>query len=354
MTYPSVGELQRTLSTGDPGDMWGAVANFTDQLKEAASLTLPSADQLDMGAVRNIVFCGMGGSAIGGDLLRAYLRQELSVPMIVNREYALPAFVNDQTLAIVSSFSGNTEETLSALDQAIAAGAQVLGISSGGELTDRLSGQDAPLIRIPGGMQPRAALGYSFIPMARMFHRLRLTEREVDAEIDETIALVGDLSEKYQQDDNNNTAYQLARALIGMVPVIYTVPELAVVGVRWKGQLAENAQMLAFTNQLPEMNHNEIMGWDRQPDFLKQVALIWLTDSETHPRIRRRMEITGELLRPYPGYHTQLTTEGNSRMARIFSLIHLGDWASLYAALLQEVDPTAIDRISMLKKRLND
>lgn len=354
MAYPSVKELQRNLPTSDPEDMWGAVSGFADQLRAAAQLPLPPEEQLDMEPVKNIVFCGMGGSAIGGDLLRAYLRQDLSVPMVVNREYTLPAFVNEHTLVVVSSFSGNTEETLSALQLATSAGAQVLGISSGGELTKRLSRQNRPLIPIPGGMQPRAALGYSFIPMARMFHRLKLTVRPVDAEIDETITLVGDLTNKYQQDDNTNTAYQLAQALIGLVPVIYTVPELAVVGVRWKGQMAENAQMLAFTNHLPEMNHNEIMGWDRQPNFLKQVALLWLTDAETHPRIQRRLEITGELLGAYPGYHAQFATEGNSRMARIFSLIHLGDWTSLYAALLQEVDPTAIDRISMLKNRLND
>lgn len=354
MAYPTVGELRQNLSTLDPEDMWGAVSGFSAQLTEAARIPLPDLKPIEVNRIRNIIFCGMGGSAIGGDLLRSYLWNDLLVPMWINRDYTLPAFVNEHTLAIVSSYSGNTEETLSAYRQASEAGAQVLGICSGGGLGEQLSEAGRPMIHIPGGMQPRAALGLSFIPMVRTFHRLGFTTRDVDTEINETISLVNDLKKKYELDDNNNTAYQLARRLIGTVPIIYSVPELAVVGIRWKGQMAENAQMLAFTNQLPEMNHNEIMGWDQQPVFMEQIALIWLTDPTTHSRIKRRLDITKELLHEYPGQSYLFTTAGKSRMARLFSLISLGDWASLYTALLQKVDPTAIGRISMLKKRLND
>ncbi len=339
------------LSRLDPQHMWEAIAGFDHQLKEAAEISLPAADTIQTDRLENIVFCGMGGSAIGGDLLKTYLLADLRIPMIVNRHYTLPGFVDEHSLVIVSSYSGNTEETVQAYQEALNSRAQILGISSDGKVRDLLTREGFPLILIPGGMQPRAALGYSFIPMVRMFHRLGLTDREVQSEIDETIGLITDLSRKYQEEE---IAYQCAVALIGTVPIIYTDPELAVVGTRWKTQLAENAQMLAFTNELPEMNHNEIMGWSGGQDVLGEFSVIWLTDSHTHPRVRKRMEITGGLVGQHAKQMQQFSTKGTGLMSRLFSLIALGDWVSLYAALLREINPTAIDQIELLKNRLND
>jgi len=336
----------------DPSDMWGAIAGFADQIEAAASIPLPENIPYSSNEINNIVFCGMGGSAIGGDLLNAYYRNDLIVPLIVNRNYTLPNFVSPDSLVIVSSYSGNTEETLSAYMAAQEAGAKVIGISSNGELSELMSDNKLPWIEIPSGMQPRAALGYSFIPMARLLSQMDLAGPDVQEDIQETIASLRNMEQQYQSDSSENLAFEIAQSILGTVPIIYTDPELAVVGIRWKGQLAENAQMLAFTNELPEMNHNEVVGWSQQPEFYQQTALVWLRDEAAHRQVQRRAEITGELLAEYP--HEQLTvfTKGESWMTRLFSLIHLGDWVSLYAALLQGVDPTPVERISLLKSRL--
>ncbi len=348
----TVQDLKAKLSILDPQDMWGAISGFRQQLDTAATIVLPEAD-INTDTVRNILFCGMGGSAIGGNLLQAYFAEELNVPMQVNRNYSIPGYVNQNSLVVLSSYSGNTEETLNAYEQTVQSGAQILGISSGGNLTKLLKEAGAPVIEIPGGMQPRAALGLSFIPMARMFREIGLVSTDLDTEIEETRELAGTLIQEYSVDAENNLAFELAKQLPETVPIIYTAPELEVVGIRWKGQLAENAQMFAFTNVLPEMNHNEIMGWDRQPDFLKRTQIFWLQDSDTHPQVKKRMKITADLLETYPTAMHVLNSRGDSWMARLFSLIILGDWISLYAALLQGVDPTKIERISLLKDRLS-
>lgn len=352
MNSGTVQDLKDKLPELDPDDMWGAVAGFHRQLEQAAEITLPDSD-IQLEKVQNILFCGMGGSAIGGNLVQAYFSDELKVPMQVNRNYTIPGFVDEKSLVIMSSYSGNTEETLSAYDYASKAGAQIFGISSNGEITRKLQQSGAAVIAIPGGMQPRAALGYSFIPMVRMFKKIGLVNRDIESDITETIQLVSDLQDRYSKDADDNLAFSLAKNIPGKVPIIYTAPELEVAGIRWKGQLAENAQMLAFTNTLPEMNHNEIMGWDQQPEFLSQTELFWMQDITTHEQVQKRIEITADLLKQYPERMHILETRGKSWMARLFSLIVLGDWVSLYAALNQGLDPTKIERISLLKDRLS-
>ncbi len=352
MSEYSLKALQQERKQIDPAGMWDAIAGFADQLEEAASIPLPENIPYSSGAINHIVFCGMGGSAIGGDLLNAYYRNELIVPLIVNRNYTLPNFVSSDSLVVVSSYSGNTEETLSAYMAAQEAGAMIVGITSNGELSELLEDNDLPWIKIPGGMQPRAALGYSFIPMARLLKHLDLAGTNVQSDIQETISVVRNLSANYQNEGEKNLAFELAKIVVGKVPVFYTDPELAAVGVRWKGQLAENAEMLAFTNELPEMNHNEVVGWNHQPDLYKQTEIFWLRDSQAHEQVARRAEITRKLLEGYPLGQNVIYTSGESWMARLFSLIHLGDWVSLYAALLQKTDPTPVDRITLLKNRL--
>jgi len=344
-------DIQSRRQEFDPGDMWGAVARFGDQLEDANRIALPDPATIDAGKISNIVFCGMGGSAIGGDLLSAYFRRNLSVPMMVNRDYQLPGFVGERTLLIFSSYSGNTEETLSAFDEGRNSGAQIIGISSNGKLGSEFHRSGIPWIEIPGGYQPRAALGYSFLPMARLFTTIGLVEHSLENDIEETIEVVRDISAICEQ-QNGNQPLSIARDLVGSVPMIYTAPELSVAGVRLKGQVAENAQMLGFTNALPELNHNEIVGWDRQPELLSQLVLLWMVDTEMHPKIRRRVEVTTKLLQDYPRAIHTLQPRGVSWMARLLSLIHLGDWISVYAALLQGVDPTPVQRIDLLKERL--
>lgn len=352
MSKNALNTLKQDRKTLDPSDMWGAIAGFADQIEAAGSIPLPKNIPYSSNDINNIVFCGMGGSGIGGDLLNAYYRNELIVPLIVNRNYTLPNFIASDSLVIVSSYSGNTEETLSAYLAAQEAGAKVIGIASNGELSELMADNHLPWIKIPGGMQPRAALGYSFIPMARLLSQMDVAGTSVQEDIQETVASLRSMTQQYQSDSSENLAFEIAQSIVGKVPIIYTDPELAVAGIRWKGQLAENAQMLAFTNELPEMNHNEVVGWSQQPEFYKQTALFWLRDDQAHGQVQRRAEITGEMLAEYPSERYTVYSKGESWMTRLFSLIHLGDWVSLYAALLQGVDPTPVERITLLKSRL--
>lgn len=352
MSDVTMQQLNEKRALLDSGNMWEAIATFPRQLTDAREIPLPPSHSIRTDRVQNIVFSGMGGSAIGGDLLNTFFRNELPVPLVVNRNYQLPGFVNERSLLVFSSYSGNTEETLSAFQQGLETGAQIAGISSGGELAEHFEHKGFPWIQIPRGYQPRAALGYSFIPLARFFVHIGLVKHFLEDEIAETISVLQDLGEQYQSDGVGNRALEISRTLVGSLPVTYTAPELSVVGVRFKGQIAENAQMLGFSNELPEMNHNEIVGWDQQEELLRKIVLLWMVDRDSDPKIQRRLEITRDLLQEYPKEIFTLETTGGSWMARLFSLIHLSDWVSLHTALLNGVDPTPVKRIDLLKERL--
>ena len=337
----------------DPGGMYRWIKDFPGQIEDAVKIGRSASLKLKVTGVRNIVVTGLGGSAIGGDLLRSYASGELRVPMLVNRHYFLPEFVDKNTLVVVSSYSGNTEETTAAHRDAAKRKARVLCITTNGETARLAKKFKHPVITVPKGYSPRAALGYSFFPMLVAFERFGLV-KDKKSEIKETISLLRAKTAVFSDPDSpDNTPLQLAKQLSGKLPIIYAPNEhLDSVAMRWRGQISENAKQLAYGHVLPEMNHNELVGWKQLPGMLKQMHAVFLRDKGTHSRVETRMTITRQVISKYAGGTSEIWSEGKSLLARMFYLIHFGDWTSFYLAILNREDPMPVEIIDYLKKEL--
>ncbi len=337
----------------DKSNMRRLLVEFPGQVEDAVRIGRKSPAPYASGSINNIVVTGLGGSAIGGDLLRSYLQEELHIPFFVNRHYFLPAFVDKNSLVVVSSYSGNTEETIASHKDATKRDAKVLCISSNGE-TERLAKKyHQPLITIPKGLPPRAALGYSFFPVLVALTKMKLIKTR-DKDIRETVSLLKEKSKLYASPDSKkNKAFKLAQKLYGKVPIVYSAADkFDIVNLRWRGQFAENAKVLAFGHVLPEMNHNELVGWKVLKRQMSNMVTIFLRDESDYDRVQRRMKITMEIVGEYANDVVEMHSEGTSLMARMFSLIHLGDWTSYYLAILNGIDPTPVRVIDYLKNEL--
>ena len=350
-------DQKETIQKNDPRNMLKAIHDFSKQMKHAEEIGLSVSLDSNLGKdLTQIVFSGLGGSAIGADFIRSYLTYESPIPIFVNRHYQLPRFVDEKTLLIVSSYSGDTEETLSSLKQGIKQGAKILAITSGGELTRQAGQHSFPVIKIPGGMSPRAALGYSAIPLLVALSKIGFKEAYKASELKEAISLIQTLAESQYGVTvpfEHNLAKQLASACFKKYPIIYAgIDYFDVVALRWRGQIEENAKALASHHVLPEMNHNELVGWRNPKELLKECTAIFLKDSSDHQRVKTRMNLTKGVVERYAGKAFELSSQGKGLLARMFSLVHLGDWLSLYLATLYQVDPTPVEVINYLKSEL--
>lgn len=333
--------------------MFRCIADFPLQVEEALRIGASAPISLRSNGVRSIVLTGMGGSAIAGDLLRSYLAEELQIPFVVNRSYGLPGFVDRDSLVIVSSYSGNTEETMASYRDAIRRKAPVLCSTTGGEAEGLALKHGHACIKVPPGLQPRAALGYSFFPLLLALCRMGFIKPRPE-DIGETVVALRKKSLIYADLKNpENHALKMAKRLRGKLPVIYSASDrLDAVNVRWRGQISENAKHLAFGHVLPEMNHNEIVGWKVDRELMKKMAVVFLRDVGTYPRVRVREEITKGILQKKASMVLEAWSEGTSLLARIFSLVYAGDWVSYYLAILINEDPTPVRVIDYLKGEL--
>jgi len=335
----------------DPDGMWDNLIDFPDHWQKAMDFTRGVDWSVDRKKIQNICMSGMGGSAIGADLISAYSLNNCEVPVQVNRSYDLPGWVDSNTLFVACSFSGNTEETLTALEKAKERGAQIVAVTSGGKLLVEASREGYGYVKIPGGMPPRAALAYSFVPLYRLFDYLGYTAGGEKALEETAVMLRQQVSMLSNTDDNQ--ALVIAREIQDTLPIIYTGSGLMEpVGLRWRCQFEENSKVLAYGNTVPEMNHNEIVGWEQTAHLTGRLSVILLEDMDDHQKVKQRMQIVRELVEDLTVYTIRLQTTGESRLARQFSLVQLGDWVSLYLAIINEVDPTPIAKIDLLKSRL--
>jgi glucose/mannose-6-phosphate isomerase len=346
-------ERRRAL---DPQDMVGLALRLGDTLREGWALGREAEVGGPPDAVDGVVVMGLGGSGIGGDLLRGVLFDSAPFPVVVVKDYVLPAWVGPRTLAFACSYSGNTEETLSAYAAARRAKARCVAVTSGGELARRAEADGVPVIRIPSGWPPRAALGYLFAPMLAVLELWEIVRGQA-AGIEEAALLLGALGAAWgpEQPQPDNPAKQLARSLLGRVPVVYAASRFAKpAALRWKCQINENSKVYAVWNSFPELNHNETVGWalSGQPDGLFEVVV--LRDVSDPPRLALRVESTREIaLGGAAGVH-EVHSEGTEPLARLMSLILFGDLASVYLAYLNEVDPYPVPVIDELKRRLGE
>ncbi len=334
--------------------MYNLIKSFPEQSAEAIDIAKKTGLKLAVARIKNIVVTGLGGSAIGGDILRSYSAGQAGVPIIVNRSYTLPEFVDKNTLAVVSSYSGGTEETISAYAMARKRGAQILVITSGGKIGETAAKSRHNLIKIPGGLPPRAALGYSFFTMLTAFQKAGILKPK-PAELKETMELLRKLSVEYSNYEGNPQPLRLAERMTNMLPIVYASAErFDAVSLRWRGQISENAKTVAYGNYFPEMNHNEIVGFSTLKDLLSRFFVIFLRDEQDHPRVKARFDFVKEIVRPYCPEVAEINSQGKSLLARMFSLVHFGDWMSFYLAVKKGVDPTPVSNIDMLKQRLSE
>ena len=341
------------LQSIDPDNMGARVSDLPIQCEEAKALAEACSLPIEYGLVDAIVILGMGGSAIGGDLVRTLVREECSVPIFVNRDYGLPAFVNDHTMIIACSYSGNTEETLSAFGEALERGAWPLAITTGGKLGEICREQNLPLIAFSYESQPRAALGYSLVPLLVVLQELRFIA-DKSADLEEAIALMEGLQAEIgvQAPEGDNAAKQLARRLEGQLTVIYGAGHLSDVGRRWKCQFNENSKGWGFWEVLPELNHNSVVGYDFPAALAKQVLVLMLSSELYRPRHQVRLQVTGEILAEKGVAHEPVQVQGESPLSQALWAIHFGDYVSYYLAALRGVDPTPVKTIVYLKERL--
>jgi glucose/mannose-6-phosphate isomerase len=341
------------ISRIDRSNMFALLRDFPAQVREALVIGANADIRLRTTGIRNIVVCGLGGSAIGGDLLRSYLATELRIPFSVNRMYTLPKYVGPDTLVIISSYSGNTEETNAAHREALKRKAKILCISSNGTTEKLAARARSPFVKIPGGLPPRTALAYSFFPLLLALVQLGFIKSR-QKEIKETLALLDTKAGLYtSSDQTTNPAIVLAERLQHRIVICYSSTErFDTVNTRWRGQIAENGKALAFGHVLPEMNHNELVGWKVLEQEMREMQVILLRDKEDHPRVQMRMGITSEVLARFTDRVTEVWSEGNGLLARLFSLIYLGDWVSYYLAILHGEDPTPVAVIDYLKTSL--
>lgn len=321
------------------------IEQFPNHLRQALKLV----EALDMPwtgeSFQSVYIAGVGGSAIGGDIVRDIIRTTCSLPVITGRSYEIPAFVGEKTLFIAVSYSGNTEETLSALAEAKSRNAYRLCISSGGKLVNEGNEDRQLVVRLPEGeMIPRAQLAFPLVHLLGVFVKLGLVSNDILQHVSSASDLL-----KFDQDDIKKRAMIMAEGLHGKLPLIYTSSRMESVAVRFRQQINENAKCLGWHQVVPEMNHNELVGWrDQYP----HIAVVYLRNKDDFRRNAIRMDINKDIIGKYAGTILELYSKGHSLTEKMLYFIHLCDWTSLYLAQLKGMDPVEIDVINFLKSEL--
>ncbi|HEM46405.1 MAG TPA: bifunctional phosphoglucose/phosphomannose isomerase [Alphaproteobacteria bacterium] len=305
-----------------------------------------------------VVVCGMGGSAIGGLLLRDLAGAGAPAPVHVVRRYLLPSWVDESALVVCLSYSGETEETLDCFHNALLRGVRPVAITSGGRLAEEARRENACLVEIPGGLPPRAAIGHLFGPLLAIATKRGLLSLDDEA-VERAAHRAARIAERYALDADpaGNAALQLAKKLYGRIPLVYGGDGLlSSLAYRWKCQFNENSKSMAFANVFPELGHNEVMGWECPQRMRDGLFLVMLRDAEDHPRVQKRMEATYAMLEPLAAGAALFDSAGpagrSGRLERLLSLLLLGDVASVYLAVEYGKDPTPIEKIEEIKTQL--
>jgi glucose/mannose-6-phosphate isomerase len=330
----------------DGQDALGVAEKQWQQLQQNYGVELSG-----IGRIENVILAGMGGSALPGVFLQSW--PGLNVPFEVVRNYHIPGYVSDKTLFISSSYSGNTEETLAALAEAEAKGAQIVVISAGGELTEAARAKNYPLFQIPTGIQPRMCAFYFLAAFVQLLEPLKLIAEGRHEELASVAEWLKDQTAAWRPDvaTKDNLAKQIAMELAGKTVIMYAGPLLFPAANKWKIGMNENAKNLAWVNQYPEFNHNEFIGWSSHP-IEKPFAVVDIRSNLENPRVQKRFELSAKLLsgkRPAP---IVITPQGETLLQQLLWASVLGDFTSIYLALLNGVNPTPVDLVEKFKKEL--
>ena len=342
------------LAGADPSDALGTVERTAEQWAEAV-LRARAVEELPVRhGIANIVFAGMGGSGIAGDVAAAVCAPVGTVPVAVVKGYSLPAYVGPNTLVICASYSGNTEETLACFDEAVGRKARIVVLTTGGRLAEQAAEHGVPRLTPIEGLQPRAALASLVVPTLVVLERLEiLPDLSVDLADAEGVLAGRAKALGREVPEVDNEAKTIASQLEGMLPIVWGQDGvLATAAVRWRCQLNENAKVPAYSAILPELDHNDLVGYDPGVRALNHVALVVLRGPGEHPRVTLRVEATLEQIRGHVNRIIEAWGTGDTALARLMSAVMLGDFVSVYLALLRGIDPTPVDVITTLKNRL--
>ena len=337
----------------DPEGMLARIKELPMQCRQAWQAAMNFKLPADYAGVDKVIILGMGGSAIGGDLVRSLVQSEAKIPVIVHRDYGLPAFVDDKTLVIASSYSGNTEETLSGFEPALKTKAKKLAMTTGGKVQELAEANNIPVFKIEYKAQPRAALGFSFLPTLGVLQKLGFL-KDKSADVTESVQVLELLSARLDEKSplTGNPAKQLAQRLYGCLTVIYGAGIAAEAAHRWKTQINENGKAWAFYEVFPELNHNATVGYPFPPEIAQKIRVILLRSPLFNERVKLRYDVTCELLKRAGVAYEFVDSEGKSALSQMMSLVMMGDFSSYYLAILYRVDPSPVDVISYLKDRL--
>lgn len=324
------------------------IEGFTRQLGEALKIS----QAVDMGRqgidIRNVLITGMGGSGIGANLVESLTFGRIPIPITVCKGYNIPQFVSPHTLFIACSYSGNTEETLSAIHKAMLKRAHIVCITSGGRMLDLAKEYNFYYVQVPAGYgSPRAMIGYMIVSLLSALYHTNLIGAAFLKETENAIEYL-DRGEKAIQAE----AELIAKKLKGKIPFIYCDGRLQAMAFRFQQQINENAKQIAHVNTFPELNHNEIVGWQFPESLLQQVQVIYLYSDHDHERVEKRMEICREIFERKSATIIDIVAEGASLLEQYYYLIHLTDWISYYLAKENQIDPDPVEAIDFLKAEL--
>lgn len=320
------------------------IQDFAAQMSEALTIGSKAVFKQPQDDIRNVCLIGLGGSAFGGEVAKNFIVGACPVPFEIVRDYNIPGYVSKHTLLIASSYSGNTEETLSALALAEPRGPKIVCVTSGGKLLEIAKEKGYDHIVLPGGYPPRTAAGFSIIQQLFVCRGMGLI-KDFRKALDEAIAVVTNF-------DGHEDAKLIADQLHKRIPIIYSSPAFESISIRWRQQIEENAKQIAFHHVVPEMNHNELVGWKNPAELLEDTVVVFLRSKYDHPRNAVRMDISRDLVGEYADSVIEVRAEGKSHLAQLFFLLHLGDWVSYYLALLNHEEPMPVQVIDFLKGEL--
>lgn len=321
------------------------IDRFPAQLQEALEIGKASTMNPHDKPIHKIYVAGLGGSGIGGDFVAEMIKGECKVPYLVGKGYSIPAYIDENTMAIISSYSGNTEETLSAFDLLEKTGAKIVCIASGGKVIARAKEAGYDYIQVPGDWpSPRACLGFSLVQQIYVLEKLGFISPNISSQIKTSIDVI-----KFDQDDIKAEAKKIAAKLFGKTPIIYTTDRMESVAVRLRQQINENAKLLCWHHVIPEMNHNELVGWKAKRD---DVAVLYLRNKDDFKRNALRIDINKNIISKLSSTVIEAYSKGKSLTEKMLYFVNLGDWISWYMSELHGVDSIEVDVIDYLKGEL--
>jgi len=321
------------------------VANFSKQLSEAIKIGSNAKLTESKNKISNVLICGLGGSGIGGSIVSELVVAYANVPINVSKGYFIPAYVNENTLVIISSYSGNTEETLNCMELAIVKNAKIVSVTSGGKVLEISKTKNYDHIIVPGGMPPRACLGYSLTQLFFILDFFGICNNVFKPQLEAAIKLIDEEENKIIAEANS-----IAEKLIGKIPVIYSTTYNEGIAIRFRQQLNENAKVLCWHHVIPEMNHNELVGWTEKNEDLSVVIFL---DADEYSRNLARVEINKEIIIKYAAHITEVFSKGNSEIEKAIYFIHLGDWVSVILGEMRGADLMEVNVINHLKSALS-